>query len=329
MIERLEMTNTNESLTNIDSVDLYVNYVCGLRCNHCFVGEQLNSNIEMPLALAKSIVEQSKAKGVKTITLLGGEPTLYSEIIALINYIIDIQIEVRIVTNGQKSFQNIISKLPQAILYRLHICFSIDGSTSTIHDFIRGKGVFSNLIKSINLAQSKNISFSGITSISKDNYHDAFSIITLCSSLNLKYLNVHYITDRGFAKNNKVVSVHDWMQLCKALEGYNANIPIRIEKTFVPFTEKVNCEVTKKANIIIDPSGKIYGCTMFMNFENIESGTWTSNGIKMNNNAKNENCVCKDTSNGCPAMPLINNGIVSSANSENLKVDCIFNKTTI
>ena len=71
---------TIESFNNINSIDLYINYVCGLRCNHCFIGEQLNSNFEMPFVLAKSIVNNAKLKGIESITLLGGEPTLFNKI---------------------------------------------------------------------------------------------------------------------------------------------------------------------------------------------------------------------------------------------------------
>jgi hypothetical protein len=49
----------------------------------------------------------------------------------------------------------------------------------------------------------------------------------------------------------------------------------------------------------------------------------------MNNNLTNENNVCAETSNGCPAMTLVNEEIVSNAKFNNLKFDCIFNKTSI
>jgi MoaA/NifB/PqqE/SkfB family radical SAM enzyme len=319
----------NECLNNINSIDLYVNYVCGLRCNHCFIGELLNTNIEMPFELAKSIIDKSKFASIRSVTILGGEPTLYSKILELIKFIVDSQIEVRIVTNGQKSFLKLISKLPQTILRKMHICFSVDGSNEVIHDFIRGKGTFINLIRSIELTISKNISFSGITSISRDNYNDILSIINLCSFFKMDYLNIHYVTDRGFAKRNKVVSIDEWLKLCEIVENAFSDIPIRLEKTFVPITQEIKCEVVRKENIIIDPLGNMYGCTMFMNFDNTQSATWTNDNLIVNNKLSNENCVCADTKSGCPAMPLVNKEIINKANLKQLKIDCIFNKTTI
>jgi MoaA/NifB/PqqE/SkfB family radical SAM enzyme len=283
----------------------------------------------MPFELAISIVDNAKLKGLESITLLGGEPTLFSKIIDLINYIVENQIELRIVTNGQKSFQKLISKLSSESLRKLHVCFSVDGSNKAIHDNIRGNDTFLNLSNSILLAISKNISFSGITSISQDNYDDVFQIIKLCSNYKMKYLNIHYVTDRGFAKRNKIVDIDNWLKLGDSLKSINASIPLRFEKTYVSKGEVVNCEVNRKKNVIIDPHGNVYGCTMFMNFENTQSAIWTANGLVMNNNVINENHICAEISNGCPAMPLVNKEIVDIASFDNLKFDCIFNKTSI
>jgi MoaA/NifB/PqqE/SkfB family radical SAM enzyme len=323
------MKQFNEVFPNVDSVDLYVNYVCGLRCNHCFIGDLLNTNVDLPIELAKSIVSNLAKSGVKSITLLGGEPTLYKNIYELIECINENKLYFRIVTNGQKSFQKFIKKLDSILLNKLHVCFSIDGSNSKIHDDIRGKGVYLNLINSIELAKLKKISISAITSISKDNYNDTISIIDFCSILGMKYINVHYVTDRGFATKNKVVSIQDWLKLCENIEANSADIKIRLEKTFISKQSTVKCEVPKKENIIIDPNGKIYGCTMFMNLTNMESGIWTLDGIELNKKNENENSICNCTNNGCPAMPLVNNDLVKLAKKDNYKMDCIFNKTTI
>jgi MoaA/NifB/PqqE/SkfB family radical SAM enzyme len=206
------------------------------------------------------------------------------------------------------------------------VCFSIDGSNSEIHNNIRGKDVFENLIKSIEIATVNNMSMSAITSISTDNYNDVDSIIDFCSINKMSYINIHYVTDRGFASKNKVIDVKDWMKICNDLKAKPNNIKIRLEKTFISEEYDVNCEVPKKENIIIDPKGKIYGCTMFMNLPNMETGIWNLEGIELK---KNENSICNCTTNRCPVMPLINNDLVVLAKKENYKMDCIFNKTTI
>ena len=323
------MKQFNEVFPNVNSVDLYVNYVCGLRCNHCFIGDLLNTNKDLPIELAKSIISNLAKSGTKSITLLGGEPTLYKSIFELIEHIFENNLNCRIVTNGQKSFQRLIKKLDSFSLSKLHVCFSVDGSKAQIHDNIRGKGVFLNLLKSIELAKLNKISISAISSISQDNYDDTLSIIDFCSIIGMHYINIHYVTDRGFATKNKVVSIKEWLTLCKNIEAKKSDIKIRLEKTFISKQSIIKCEVPEKENLIIDPNGKIYGCTMFMNLPNMESATWTSNGIEINKKNENENSICNCKNNGCPAMPLVNNELVKLAKKDNYKMDCIFNKTTI
>lgn len=320
----------NRINNSVKNIDLYVNYQCGLRCNHCFIGEHLDSNDEMPYNLVKAIIDKSKQGNVKSITLLGGEPTLHSEIDSIINYIIESQITLRIVTNGQKPCVKLIERMSENSLKLVHFCFSIDGANDRVNDSIRGKGTFKRLLNSIELAKSLNISISGITSISEQNKHDLFNIIDLCESQSFKYLNIHYVTDRGFAERKVVISHQEWSILFDKVKTYKTNISIRMEKTFVPIDTPIHCEVLKKENIIIDPKGKVYGCTIFMNFPFAESGVFSSNGFIENTSEMNENkiCSCNETD-GCPGISLTNKELTNSAIKSNLKIDCFFNKTLI
>ena len=331
-----KMTNSssiiNQFLNPVKGIDLYINYRCGLRCNHCFIGDTLNSNIEMPYELAKLIVNASAEYRHDEITLLGGEPTLYSSLIHLMLYITSKNIKIRIVTNGQKSFHRMMKNIPFDLMSNLHVCFSIDGSNEKIHDSIRGKGTFKNLIQSITLCKEMSVSMSGISSISTDNYNDILKIVKECESHQMKYLNIHYVTNRGFAISEKVVSIPNWTNLYSQLidSANDFKIAIRFEKTFINDNEKVECLVVNKKNLIITPDGKIFACTMFMEIPNTHSATWTTNGIIKNTNPYNENYICgSKISNGCPALPLINAELLEEAAQYNYCIDCIFNKTKI
>lgn len=313
----------------IETVDFYINYVCGIRCTHCFIGENLNSNVEMPLEQIKSIVSDLKHRDVKCITLLGGEPSLHKNINDVISFILKKGMGVRVVSNGQKPFQKLIKSLNEDEKTKLKICFSIDGSNAEINNSIRGKNVFENLLDSIQLVKNNNIQYSGITSISKDNFSDVERIINKSYELGMEYLNIHYVTDRGFALKSKVVDITLWRGLVKKLESRINKIPIRLEKTFVSFDTNVECEVNKKENIIIDPNGFIFGCTMFMNDNQFASARYVKEKIMLSKQDETETTICKCVNSGCPAIPLINKDIFNEALSQELKFDCIFNKTTL
>lgn len=55
-----------------------------LRCDWCYALKQLAKHQSMDLQYAKELADYLKSKGVRTITLIGGEPTLYSQLFELI-----------------------------------------------------------------------------------------------------------------------------------------------------------------------------------------------------------------------------------------------------
>jgi MoaA/NifB/PqqE/SkfB family radical SAM enzyme len=314
---------------NSDNVDLYINYNCDLRCNHCFVGDMLTSKMEMPFEVVKAIINESYNNGIATITLLGGEPCLHSNILDIVEYIYVKGLRLRIVTNGQKSFLKFINVIDEELREYIHVCFSIDGSRKEVHDLIRGANSFEKLCISISTSQIYGISMSGILSVSKDNYDDAVNVISFCDNNKMQYLNIHYVTNRGYAQKENVVDIHDWNKLYQKIQLMKKEIKIRIERTFVPIESEINCGVVKKENIIIDPYGRLYGCTMFLNFEGFHTATFENERWVINTNLVNENTICGKSCKSCPGIELINNSLLLDAVSNGYKIDCIFNKTSI
>ncbi len=144
----------------------------------------------------------------------------------------------------------------------------------------------------------------------------------------MQYLNIHYVSNRGFAKKDNVVDVLSWQKLYLKVQTLRKKMIVRIERTFVPMDSSINCGVLKKENIIIDPYGRLYGCTMFLNFEGYHTAKYDNNKWVLNANLINENTICSNQCNGCPGIELINNSMQLEALSNGNKIDCIFNKTS-
>lgn len=101
-------------MINISTAWLTTNYTCNCKCNWCYAQRTFSKCNYMELGYAKKLVRYLKEKGVKTITLIGGEPTLYPNLIELINTIKRENMQVRLVTNGfmfkeEKFVEKIIS----------------------------------------------------------------------------------------------------------------------------------------------------------------------------------------------------------------------------
>ena len=90
---------------NISTAWLTTNYTCNCKCDWCYAQSMLGKNEKMDLQYAKQLVEYLQKIGIKTITLIGGEPTIHPNIVELIHYIKIYGIQVRLATNG-KRFQD-------------------------------------------------------------------------------------------------------------------------------------------------------------------------------------------------------------------------------
>lgn len=86
---------------NLRSAWLTINRNCNLGCDWCYA-KNLDSEInnEMSFSLAKELIDISLSVGIKDFKIIGGEPTLHSEIFELLQYLIDNNCKIVIVTNG-------------------------------------------------------------------------------------------------------------------------------------------------------------------------------------------------------------------------------------
>lgn len=85
----------------MDRVWLTVNSFCNFKCKWCYI-KGANVNKEMSLSLAKELVDFSHQCGARTILIIGGEPTYYSDILALVKYIRNKGMNAQLITNGYK-----------------------------------------------------------------------------------------------------------------------------------------------------------------------------------------------------------------------------------
>ncbi len=109
---------------------------CNLRCKHCyhFHGKSVFEKKEVPIEEWETRFKELHKSGIRGIMLVGGEPSLRSDVLMAAHGIFT---HVSIITNGT-------IKVPDE--FKSPIFISVDGSEET-NDSIRGKGVFQRIIK--------------------------------------------------------------------------------------------------------------------------------------------------------------------------------------
>ena len=137
---------------------------CNLRCKHCyhFYGKDDFKTKELPLEIWKKRFNKLHKKGVRFILLAGGEPALRNDVLMLADKIFPF---IYVITNGT-------IKIPKGFNHLLFV--SLDGKQER-NDSIRGKGVFSKVMK--NYSGDKRVVIN--MTITKDNYKELGNVVKI------------------------------------------------------------------------------------------------------------------------------------------------------
>ena len=132
---------------------------CNFKCKYCYAATDRFLGMEIKFKTLKTIINEAKTIGCKKVTLTGGEPLLYSNIIPLIDFLIGKKINIAIETNGSK-LDELYDKLGVK-LNRISIIVSYDPPE------IRGKKNMKIVFKNLKLLAKNQIKFSTQSIITK------------------------------------------------------------------------------------------------------------------------------------------------------------------
>jgi len=307
-------------------LDLYLNYHCNLRCNHCFVGEKLEKRVEFEISEVRKILEYSRSCGATSVSLLGGERTIYPFINEVIMYCSDLGYpEIKLVTNGMKPVRK-ISQIDSRY-NKPTIVFSVDSCEPEIFERIRGRNTFSQLEKNIFYMLDKGYECGAILSVSKTNYKSVINTIQYLNSYNFAYVNIHYVNSIGFATDLDLVKIEDWFLIKKEIEkiSQQVNIRIKFEDKFksasISKTSKCVLKNNVEGNVMIFPDNKVYRCALFLDYGNLNSLYWNGSEIVPNEILTTEQTIASKSCNGCPMSSSI------LGNDTDYVLTCMYDKT--
>ncbi len=290
-----------------------VNRKCNLQCSWCYSkNTSLINNDEISLDLAKRIVNLAKELNINHISLIGGEPTLYTYIYDIIKYITTNTISVGIITNGLKlANKKNVQKLIDAGLDSVNI--SIKGySNKNYYQNTGVKGYNTALIAIRNLSQfninycvsmvlnGENIddfllmvkdavdygaksfyfSFEFNFDFKKYNTDDFYkNIFILIETFSKKYDELNNITDGNFI-------LHQTFPLCiwdnNLLEKMNKNNQL-----------STTCQLLQQNGLIFDTKGELILCNALYDYPIGKYNFDFKNSFELQNfvNSKKQNTI--------------------------------------
>lgn len=142
--------------------------VCNLDCEYCF---KEPGTSHLSIDLLQRILLEGKIWGASRITYTGGEASLYPNLNDALQMTEDLGYRYAFVTNGWY-FPRIFPLLDRTRRALNHVFFSLDSTTETLHDEVRGAGSFLKIMDAAGTCRAHALPFSFLVVVNRKNFHE-------------------------------------------------------------------------------------------------------------------------------------------------------------
>jgi len=256
------MLKKQTGILQVQKLYLQMLFRCNFDCEHCFQGVKLQQDDHFTLPEAKSAISLfCREYGLKSVTLLGGEPFLHPNLSDVLSFCKELNLETVICTNGYR-----ISKMLSKIASNLdHLRVSIDGLRQT-HDEIRREGSFDAALETLAFARQLKIPTSVTTTITKKSVGQLYELARTVESYGVTGLKLHQLRLIGNAEKHPelLCEGRDLEILHNEIERVQEDLKISIlldddldpKKSLV--TDEVEVDTYELERIEIQPDGAMY-----------------------------------------------------------------------
>lgn len=202
-----------------------ITYACNLRCKHCFITPEMRDKPDQELSEEATyrLLRNVCSSGIiiQEFNLQGGEPIVASNFLHAVKWLGENEIPWSVNTNGillgDHHYQT-IKKYPP-----VGITVSIDGADSASHDWLRGKGVFSILVATIEtLLEIKTcrgpLAIDAICVLNQRNVKEFTSVLDTAVRLGIREMVLNTLSIDGSAINNRSILEPQPKELFDVLE---------------------------------------------------------------------------------------------------------------
>jgi len=182
-----------QAIPPIQKITLAITSNCNFFCTHCLAANTLNSNQELSLNTIKRILSELDIKKIKSIALFGGEPFMHKDFFSILDYILDMNIQVSVNTNASLITEKIAKKL--ALRKSVSYTASLDGALEKTQNSMRGTGTYQETLKGIKNLVNEKLNTIISTTITKYNFKEVKLLVNLAKEIGVKQIrfnDVHF-----------------------------------------------------------------------------------------------------------------------------------------
>jgi aryl-alcohol dehydrogenase-like predicted oxidoreductase/MoaA/NifB/PqqE/SkfB family radical SAM enzyme len=186
-------------------VEIQLGHVCNNRCVFCVSGQRTAQGLAHPLPAAPALaaLDEAAARGARTVTFLGGEPTLQASLVPAIAHAIDRGFrEIVLFTNGVKTaragYIDEILALGAATGFAGFVWrFSIQGGDEAAHDAVTQKpGSFRRLVAGLHHLAARGQHVTANACINERSYRSLPGYVDLVRTHGIRQLHLDQVRPR-------------------------------------------------------------------------------------------------------------------------------------
>lgn len=243
---------------------------CNFRCIHCFRAD-IDKASEIPFETVQKILEGAKRYHRPHIALTGGEATLHSRFVDILELLIRHDFTFHYVTNGwnyQTTFKRLYHLFGDP--HWTSIGVSLDGATAKTHDAIRRKGSFSRVLATIAVAVAHNLKPAVAMAIHRGNRHELERLALLCSKMGVdRFLVVHLQPTFHTVAKNLMLSPEEFRAVERQVQDLAADLKMQVSFAagYYDHTPLAHCGFLQLNSLNIDHKGRLTVCCQLSNAE--------------------------------------------------------------
>lgn len=205
-IEKLSVRAYAPHMTAPHRMDLMISamtdgegrWKCNQKCTFCYAaGQKMSAATELSTGEWKKILDKLKKAGVPMVTFTGGEPTLRSDLVELVDHAK--WFVTRLNTNGILLTPDLASKLKTASLDSVQI--TLYSHNEAIHNELVGSNHFADTVKGIQAAVTAGLDVSVNTPLCEKNA-DYTKTLAFLHGLGVRFVTVSGLICTGMAQDN-------------------------------------------------------------------------------------------------------------------------------
>jgi pyruvate-formate lyase-activating enzyme len=215
---------------------------CQLRCQHCYTASGPDERAALPGRLVEDAVRSAAGLGFGTLSVSGGEPLLYPDLMGVLAAGRTSGLLTSFTTNALGlSTRRIAELAPVTDLFAV----SLDGVPES-HDRMRGRrGAFDVMKSRLAGLRAAGVRFGFITTLTQHNVHELDWLVDFAAAEGASQLQVHPLDGQGRAVDQLLGARPDVIELAMALLATAATPPPGL---------RVVVDVTRRDQLLAHPA---------------------------------------------------------------------------